>query len=77
MQKPQKPERKVNKTAELIKEQQKAQNKREKSTNDDADEESEMSIGDIKRLCVLFNDAPIADYMASKLPKVLGQKLCT
>ena len=26
--------------------------------------------GDIKRLCVLFNDAPIAAYMSEKLPKV-------
>ena len=25
---------------------------------------------DVKRLCVLFNDAPIAAYMSEKLPKV-------
>ena len=43
----------------------------QEGSEEDADEESEVSVGDIKRLCVLFNDAPIADYMASKLPKVL------
>ena len=40
-------------------------------SEEEPDEESDRSVGDIKRLCVLFNDAPIADYMASKLPKVL------
>ena len=32
--------------------------------------EENAHVGSIKRLCVRFNDAPIAEYIAKKLPKV-------
>ena len=42
----------------------------EEALDDEDDEERIFTSGEIKRLCVLFNDAPIAAYMAEKLPKV-------
>ena len=43
----------------------------EKSENKSCLGESfEENVGSIKRLCVRFNDAPIAEYIAKKLPKV-------